>query len=592
MTGPAASSPPPTLRLSPGCDAAEVREAVQQVHRFLKEQGFTEDDLMSFDLALVEAGNNAVRYADEAGQKQPILIETICEEKQVEFRIHDHTQGFEWPKTIELPPPESERGRGIYLIHKLMDWAGYFRGPGENILIMRKSRAAAVLKPGGAIAKPAPDEHAVSDLVEELSSCYECLSAIFRYTSDEGKSGNLKEFAQRLCRDLLQIVSAEWFVLRLVPKGETRLVVFAASEPALDLPPLALPADGKPKNSVELEAAVFRRGVWFDFEKPLPPLGQLIKVKPGSSGLAHPVVLGGQLIGTLTLGKTFPRQPPRMTGQLVFTAGQTNVINTLSDFLAMQIANARLQEEQVAQRLMRHELEIANQIQQSLLPTALPQLEGFSIAAFCRNAHEVGGDFYDVLKIDGHSALLVIADVMGKGIPAALFAAMLRTLIRAAPELMRQPAALLERVNCLLFPELSGVDMFITAQLAYVDATTRTLVVAGAGHCPLVVATTAGVKTFSPEGMPLGIKQDTAFQAETVDLPEKCLVLLYTDGLTDAINAGKEHFGQERLLTWLAQSAAEGQTAEQVKEGLARELEKHQSPGALSDDQTFLIMAG
>jgi serine phosphatase RsbU (regulator of sigma subunit)/anti-sigma regulatory factor (Ser/Thr protein kinase) len=591
MTGPAASSRPPTLRLSAGCDAAEVRDAVQQMHRFLKEQGWPEDDLMSFDLALVEAGNNAVRYADEAGQKQPILIEAVCEEKQVEFRVHDHTLGFEWPKTIKLPPPESESGRGIYLIHKLMDWAGYFRGPGENILIMRKGRPTSTLMAAKERPTPAEDERAMTDMVEELSSCYECLSAIFRYTSEEGKTGSLKEFAQRLCHDLLQIVAAEWFVLRLVPKGDTRLVVFAASEPALELPPLVLPTDGKPKDSLELEAAVFRRSVWFDFENPLPVAGPLIKIKPGSCGLVHPIALGNQLIGTLTLGKAFPHQRPRMTGQLVFTAGQTNVINTLSDFLAMQIANARLQAEQVAQRLIRHELEIANQIQQSLLPAALPQLEGFSLAAFCRNAHEVGGDFYDVLKINEHSALLVIADVMGKGIPAALFAAMLRTLIRAAPELTPQPAALLERVNRLLFPELSGVDMFITAQLAYVDAKARKLTVAGAGHCPLVVATTAGVKTFSPEGMPLGIKQDTVFQAESVELPEKCLVLLYTDGLTDAINAGKEHFGQERLLTWLAQSAAGGGTADQIKERLAGELEKHQSLGALSDDQTFLIMA-
>jgi len=100
------------------------------------------------------------------------------------------------------------------------------------------------------------------------------------------------------------------------------------------------------------------------------------------------------------------------------------------------------------------------------------------------------------------------------------------------------------------------------------------------------------VKTFSPEGMPLGIQIDTTFEEEKVDLPEKCQVLLFTDGLTDAINEGKEHFGQERLLDWLAKSAAAGGTAEQLKERLAGELEKHQSNTALNDDQTFLIMAG
>src|SRR5580704_665828 len=119
MTGPAPSQPL-TLRLSARCDAGEVRAAVQQIHRFLEKQGWSHDDLMSFDLALVEAGNNAVRYADEAGRAKPILIEAICGEGEVEFRVHDHTPGFEWPKKIELPEQESESGRGIYLIHKLM----------------------------------------------------------------------------------------------------------------------------------------------------------------------------------------------------------------------------------------------------------------------------------------------------------------------------------------------------------------------------------------------------------------------------------------------------------------------------------------
>ena len=228
MTGPAASSQPPTLRLSAGCDAAEVRDAVQQMHRFLKEQGWPDDDLMSFDLALVEAGNNAVRYADEAGQKQLILIEAVCEEKQVEFRVHDHTQGFRVAeKNRSSRRRESERGRGIYLIHKLMDWVGYFRGPGENILIMRKARPASTLIRAERNTTPAEDERAMSDMVEELSFLLRMFVRYFPVYQRRTKNEHvLKEFAQRLCNDLLQIVAAEWFVLRLVPKGETRLVVF------------------------------------------------------------------------------------------------------------------------------------------------------------------------------------------------------------------------------------------------------------------------------------------------------------------------------------------------------------------------------
>jgi serine phosphatase RsbU (regulator of sigma subunit) len=250
-----------------------------------------------------------------------------------------------------------------------------------------------------------------------------------------------------------------------------------------------------------------------------------------------------------------------------------------------------LVEERVNRRLMRHELEIANGIQRSLLPEALPRLAGFSLAGYCRSAHAVGGDFYDVLPVGAEAHLLVVADVMGKGIPAALFAVILRSVLRASPELMDQPAALLTRVNRLLFSELSGVDMFITAQLVFLNAQKRRMITASAGHCPLAVADVREVRMFSPEGMPLGIFPDATFLDETVELPEDCRVLLYTDGVTDAMNARREPFGQERLLNWLRRRPAWPRTAEELKEDLAQALNTHQLDAGLADDQTFLIMA-
>src|SRR5579871_920001 len=98
-------------------------------------------------------------------------------------------------------------------------------------------------------------------MVEELSSCYESLSAIFRYTAAQAKSGDLQDFAQQLFRDLLQIIGAEWFILRLVPKGESRLVVFAASEPALELEPLPLQVTNQPPPFLEVESAITRKPV-------------------------------------------------------------------------------------------------------------------------------------------------------------------------------------------------------------------------------------------------------------------------------------------------------------------------------------------
>src|SRR5579871_4462858 len=202
----AASSRPLSLRLTLGCELEEVRIAVHSIRTFLAEQGWTDNDLMSFDLALVEACNNAIKYVGDAGRKHPIELEAITDAAGVEFRVHDHTPGFDWPAQIELPDPLSESGRGLYLITSLMDYAGYFRGRGENILIMRKARAGSSAEnPGtdslaGYARKLAENERLITDMVEELSSCYESLSAIFRYTAEQAKSGDLQDFAQQLFR--------------------------------------------------------------------------------------------------------------------------------------------------------------------------------------------------------------------------------------------------------------------------------------------------------------------------------------------------------------------------------------------------------
>jgi serine phosphatase RsbU (regulator of sigma subunit) len=307
--------------------------------------------------------------------------------------------------------------------------------------------------------------------------------------------------------------------------------------------------------------------------------------RPGSLGLVHPFYFADTLIGTLTVGKTVSRVP--------YSAAQTNVVHTFADFLAIRIVNARIQEEQVSNLLMARDLQIAKNIQRSLLVKTLPQLPGVGLAGYCESARQVGGDFYDVVRMSDHSVLLIIADVMGKGIPAAMFAATLRSLLRALPELTHQPSELLSRVNRLLFDELSDVDMFITAQLVFVDARERRLVVASAGHCPLLMVPGGDgrVRALSPEGMPLGILPDTPFTDEAAELPERCRVLLYTDGLTEARNVQGELFGQERLMDWLKETTGRAASAEDLKDDLAAQLVKFQANTSLKDDQTFLIMA-
>lgn len=576
------ASRPAALRFVLPCDLSHVRQASQTVHQFLVEQGCGEDILTACDLALVEACNNAIQYAPESARTRPVSIEVIRTPEQLEVRVTDHTAGFEWPEKIDLPTPESESGRGLFLIQSLMDSVLYLRGPGENTLVLRKTLSDEVFKNRRQLR--IENDQLIARLLEEITSCYESLSAIFRYSADPGHTRNLKKFAHRLLSDLAAAVGAEWFLFRSA-QDHARIDVLTASESALDMGSIDYGGGNNDATFLEARAAISRKIIWFDENSTLAAADP-IRLKPRARGLVYPVFVNDELLGTLAIGKN---GKGLAAGAPVFTTSQANAIAAFAQFLAIQIATVRAHEANAVSRISARELEIAGTIQRSLLLKELPTLPGFELAAFCHSADQVGGDFYDVLKLGNNTALFVIADVMGKGVLAAMFAAILRAVLRATPELNREPAALLSRVNRLLFDELSEVDMFITAQLAFVDAKARKLVVGSAGHCPLLIADASGVRSLSPEGMPLGILPDTEFVSETVTLPEDCRVLLYTDGLTEATNAAGERFGQERLMEWLNHTRG---PAGELQEHLNHRLGEFQSKTSLNDDQTFLIITG
>ena len=582
---------PVKFRSSIACTLDKVRPLAKQARDFLAAQGLTDEELMACELVLVEACNNAVLYVTENGRNLPIEVEITCEDTHVELRVCDHTHGLRLPDNFDLPQHESETGRGLFIIHSLMDSLDYFPGKGKNTFVMTKRRYPAVngrREPTSAIEqltrKLAESDQIISEMAEELSSCYETLSAIFRCGAELGKTNDIHQFSRALCNDLLEITGSSWYVLRIVPAEDPRLVLFVSSEAKISQDPLSVPLAGD-TSVCENRAAAMRRDLFFDSKTPLNVDDPLSEISARSFGMVHPLVLADCLIGTLAVGKAPDKQP--------FTAAQVNIIHTFADFLAIQIVNARLQEEQLKNKLVSRELEIAKTIQLALLPKTLPRSNGFTLAGYCESARQVGGDFYDVVQIDEKSLLLVIADVMGKGIPAAMFAAILRSLLRAAPEYNEQPDALLARANRLLFDELSEVEMFITAHIAHIDFQKRKITSACAGHCPILlgVPELPRLKALSPDGIPLGIIRDATFAAQTEVIPPGSRLLLYTDGLTEAQNGSGAFFGEQNLVDWFHRVIHGNLTAEQMKLSLAHELRAFQGQAAIYDDQTFLILA-
>jgi len=143
MTEKPVRSSPAILRLSVPCDLKQVRTVAQATHDFLAGHGCTEQELADCELTLVEGCNNAIEHA-RTSEKTPIIVEVVCSNSEIELRITDNTSGFDWPEKAMLPKGESEKGRGVFLIQSLVDYANYFRSKSGNILLLRKKRKGGV----------------------------------------------------------------------------------------------------------------------------------------------------------------------------------------------------------------------------------------------------------------------------------------------------------------------------------------------------------------------------------------------------------------------------------------------------------------
>jgi serine phosphatase RsbU (regulator of sigma subunit) len=198
------------------------------------------------------------------------------------------------------------------------------------------------------------------------------------------------------------------------------------------------------------------------------------------------------------------------------------------------------------------ELRVARDIQVSFLPESCPSLPGWEIAADWRAAREVGGDFYDFIPLDEAHVGFVIADVADKGVPAALFMSLSRTLVRASAGEARSPTTTLQRVNELILDETRS-EMFVTLFYAVLNWNTGQLTYANAGHLPPILwrchqDAASRVTTLTARGTVLGVFEHISLEEQQITIEPGDILVLYTDGVTEPINDQEEEFGEERLI--------------------------------------------
>jgi sigma-B regulation protein RsbU (phosphoserine phosphatase) len=235
------------------------------------------------------------------------------------------------------------------------------------------------------------------------------------------------------------------------------------------------------------------------------------------------------------------------------------------------------------------ELNIARDIQQSFLPETVPALKGMEIAAACIPANEIGGDFYDFIPIDADRTGIVIADVSGKSVSGALFMALSRADLRANVHSCADAAGAVALTNDLIAQD-SKSGMFVTLFYGVLDTGARTLTYVNAGHNPPVVldAKSGTLGTLARTGVALGAMEGTAYEERMMPLTSGTVIVLYTDGVTEANRNDGELFGEERLNDIVRTSA--GLTAGQVLDRIKAETETFCDGAPQADDITLMVV--
>ncbi|MBN1996727.1 SpoIIE family protein phosphatase [candidate division KSB1 bacterium] len=208
------------------------------------------------------------------------------------------------------------------------------------------------------------------------------------------------------------------------------------------------------------------------------------------------------------------------------------------------------------QERLQKEMQVAKEIQQILLPSEFPEIEGYELASYYAAAKEVGGDYFDFVEVDKDTLGIVVGDVSGKGVPGSLVMTMIRTALRTEARGLKDAAEVLARVNDFIVNDMKK-GMFVTLFYVIIDSRKRKLNYASAGHNPMILYRSSTNRTYylNPRGFPIGISLPDkelfrkSIESDTISLAEDDILLVYTDGITEAMNSKRALFGEERFLT-------------------------------------------
>lgn len=264
-------------------------------------------------------------------------------------------------------------------------------------------------------------------------------------------------------------------------------------------------------------------------------------------------------------------------------------ISALVIQISIAINNARIYSDLLVKERMSKELELASRMQKKIIPQDVKYIFGLEVANYFEPAKEIGGDYYDYVAHPNETFSVTMADVSGKGVPAAFLMALARSILRTLSTRGIEPKEELNALNQIIYQDITE-DMFITIMHCKFDYKTKTLTYSNAGHNPILVYKSAidEIVSYSVKGVAIGFVENYEYRQASLKLDRGDIVVLYTDGITEAENQKKELFGMERLKKVIYKN--KNASAEEIKQSLLASLEDFKDNYEQVDDSTFVIL--
>ncbi|MDA3861443.1 MAG: SpoIIE family protein phosphatase [Melioribacteraceae bacterium] len=296
-----------------------------------------------------------------------------------------------------------------------------------------------------------------------------------------------------------------------------------------------------------------------------------------------PLIIKNKIIGLLLFGLKYSGSR--------FAGKDIELLTAAANQTAVAVENARLYESEREKLVIDRDLENARRIQNSLLPESIPKVNGLDISGVMIPAMQVGGDYFDVIKVSDSKVFVIVGDVSGKGLAASFYMSKLQTMVKLYCTEKNTPFNILSEINSRIFLEMEK-SWFITATIALFDTEKNNVKICRAGHTPTVLIKDNNLQEIIPSGIGIGLEEGKIFNKNLeefeIELTNNSFFTFYSDGVTEAMNSEKEMFGDAKLNEFLV-SKSELKTSV-IKDGLTKSLNLHRKIFPQNDDITFVLV--